>query len=256
MLAPFGTLLVHASLPGDDIEDSLPNNTLHGLALDADSSDTNAPPTDNGICELEDAATSLDWAPEQHTFNNVVTVDSNAGTLNKSRALSLLFKYSKSMSSADQLHRVQQQACFMQSEPDMLPDDSSEELGDVLMVNNPIALLLSCEENIFLCIGKVISIHLGSKAIDYLQLDVLLKDTVHVTYQVYSLACTSPDHNNPEDNAQKYKWHTQSLMPMRFKVPGNLILPVNPSLSMPPLHTPFYLFETAMLIAFTSSLRD
>jgi hypothetical protein len=134
MLAPFGTLLIHTSLPGDDIEDSSHNNTLHGLAQDADSSDANAPPTDNGICELEDAATSLDWAPEQHTFSNVVTVDDNAGMLNKSCALSLLFKYSKSMSSADRLRRVQQQACFLQSEPNMLPNDSSEELGDILIV--------------------------------------------------------------------------------------------------------------------------
>jgi hypothetical protein len=119
------------------------------------------------------------------------------------------------------------------------------------MVNNPIALLLSCEENIFLCIGKVVSIHIRSKAIDYLQLDVLLKGTVHVTYQVYSLVYASPNNDNPEDNAQQYKWHMQNLMPMKFKVPDNLILPINPSLSMPPSRTLFYLFETAMLIAFT-----
>lgn len=257
MLAPFGTLLVHAALPSDDVEDSSHDNTLHGLSQDTDSSDdSNVSPTGDRICELENAATSLDWAPEQHSFSNVVAVDDDTGTLNKSRALSLLFKYSKSTSSTDRLRRVQQQARFVQSEPEMLADDSSEELGDVLMINNPIASLLSCGENIFLCIGEVISIHLGSRAVDYLRLDVLLEDTVHVTYQVYDLVSISIDSNGLDDNTQKYEWQTQHLLPMKFKVPGNLILPINPSLSLPPSRVPFYMFETATLIAFASSLRD
>jgi hypothetical protein len=256
VLAPFGTLLVHASLPSDDTEDSSHDNALHGLAQDAVLLDNpTGPLTGDGMCELENAATSLDWAPEQHTFSNVVAVNDDAGTLNKSRALSLLFKYSKSTSSADRLRRVQQQARFVQSEPDTFIDDPSEELGDVLMVNNPIVSLLSCEDNIFLCIGEVIGIHLGSKAIDYLRLDVLLEDTVHITYQVYSLLYTSPDDNGPDDSAQ-YDWRTGQLLPIKFKVPGKLIQPINPSLATPRTHAPFYLFETATLIAFTSSLRD
>jgi hypothetical protein len=142
ILAQFGTLLIHTALPGDDIEDPLHNDTLHGLAQDADlSDDTNVPPTGDRICELENAVTSLGWTPEQHAFSNVA-VDNDAGMLNKSCALSLLFKYSKSTSSADQLHRVQQQAQFMESEPETLTNDSYEELGDILMVNNPIASLI------------------------------------------------------------------------------------------------------------------
>ena len=143
------------------------------------------------MCVLEDAATSLDWTPEGHTFSNTVAVGENTGTVNKSQALSLLFKYSKSTSSADQLHQVQQQAHFVQSEPGTVVDNSSDEheLGDLLLVNNPIASLVSCEDNIFLCVGKIISIHLTSKAIDYLWLDVLHEDTVHITYQVYALMC-------------------------------------------------------------------
>ncbi|KAH9013987.1 hypothetical protein EDB85DRAFT_1876665 [Lactarius pseudohatsudake] len=257
LLAPFGTLLVHASLSSDDFEDSSHDNGLHSLVQDAVLSDhPDVPLAGGGMCELEDAAASLDWAPDQHSFSNVVAVDENTGTLNKSRALSLLFKYSKSTSSTDRLRRVQQEARFVQSEPETLVDDNSDELENVLMVNNPIASLVSCEENIFLCIGEIIGIHLGSKAVDYLRLDVLLEDTVHITYQVYGLVCTSPDDDKHDDNEHKYEWKTQNLLPIKFKVPGNLIQPINPSLAMPPSRAPFYLFETPTLIAFMSSLRD
>ncbi|KAF8259168.1 hypothetical protein EI94DRAFT_1707336 [Lactarius quietus] len=69
VLAPFGTLLVHASLPVDNIEDSSHDDVLHGLVQDAVLSDPlNAPITGDGMCDFEDAATSLDWAPQQHTF--------------------------------------------------------------------------------------------------------------------------------------------------------------------------------------------
>ncbi|KAH8987651.1 hypothetical protein EDB92DRAFT_1817893 [Lactarius akahatsu] len=107
------------------------------------------------------------------------------------------------------------------------------------MVNNPITSLVSCEENIFLCIGKIIGIHLGSKAVDYLRLDVLLEDTVHITYQVYSLVCTSPNNNKHNNNEHKYEWKTQNLLPIKLKVLGNLIQPINPSLAMPPSHLKF-----------------
>lgn len=256
-LAPFGTLLVHTSLTSDDLEDSSHDDVLHGLVQDVLSDDPQVPVTGDGMCDLEDAATSLDWAPEQHTFSNVVVVDGeNTSTLNKSRALSVLFKYSKSTSSADRLRRVRQQARFVQSVSDTVVEDPYEELGNILMVNNPIASLLSYDNNIFLCIGDVIGIHLGSKAIDYLRLDVLLEDTVHITYQVYSLVSTSPDNDNPNDIEHKYDWQTHSLLPMKFKVPGSLVQPINPSLAMPTLRAPTYLFETATLTAFTSSLRD
>ncbi|KAI9433400.1 hypothetical protein H4582DRAFT_1819930 [Lactarius indigo] len=261
ILAPFGTLLVHTSTPGDEMEDLelSHDDVLHGLvpgAVMLDHTDVSA--TGDGVRELEDAATSLDWDPEQHAFSNVVMVDDGTSTLKKSRALSLLFKYSNSTSSTDRLRRVQQQARYVQPEPETLVDDSSEELCDILMVDNPVATLLSCEDNIFLCIGEVIGIHIGSKAVDHLRLDALLEDSIRITYQAYSLVCTIPGDNNPNNNtrAGKYDWQAQSLLPMRFKVPGNLVQPINPALAMPSSHMPAYLFETSTLIAFASSLRD
>jgi hypothetical protein len=51
------------------------------------------------MCKLEDAATALEWAPEDHTFSNVVELADNAGPINNCCALTLMFKYSKLMSS-------------------------------------------------------------------------------------------------------------------------------------------------------------
>ena len=259
VLAPFGALLIHTPASIDDIEDLSHDDVLHGLVPDATKSSDHAdiPLTGDGICELEDAAALLDWDPEQHPFSNVITInDNDSGTINKSRSLSMLFKYSKSTSSTDQLRRVQQQARYMQSEPETLVDDTSEEIGDVLMIDNPVASLLSCEDNIFLCIGEVISMHVGSRAVDHLRLDVLLEDTVRITYQAYSLVCTQPNDDTPSDSVHKYDWRALSLLPLKFKVPGSLIQPINPTLAMPTSQALFYIFETSTLIAFASSLRD
>jgi hypothetical protein len=148
----------------------------------------------------------------------------------------------------------------VQSDPKTLIDDSLDDHGNLLMVNNPVASLVLCEENIFLCIGEIVGIHLGLKAVNYLHLDVLLEDSMHITYQVYSLVCTPPnDSDDPADGtADKSNWKTSSLLPLKFKVPGKLIQPINPSLSIPSKspHTPFYLFDMPTLIALMSSLRD
>ncbi|KAH8987060.1 hypothetical protein EDB92DRAFT_2090923 [Lactarius akahatsu] len=214
VLAPFGTLLVHASAPpSNEMEDSelshddQDDDVLHGLVPGAVTSDhTDVPVIGDGVRELEDAATSLDWDPEQHAFSNVVVFGDSTNTLKKSRALSLFFKYSNSTSSTDRLCRVQQQARYVQSEPKTLVDDSSEELSDILMVDNPVATLLSCEDNIFLCIGEVIGIHIGSKAVDHLRLDVLLEDNICITYQAYSLVCTIPSDDDPDNNMHTGKY--------------------------------------------------
>jgi hypothetical protein len=62
MLAPFGTLLVHANFTTDNFEDSSHNDALHGLEMEAPIQDrTNAPIIGNGMCKLEDAAAAQEW---------------------------------------------------------------------------------------------------------------------------------------------------------------------------------------------------
>jgi hypothetical protein len=103
-LAPFGTLLVHAASLTDDIEDPSHDDALHSLAPDVITPDSaNIPIIGNGMCELEDAAAALEWAPEDHTFSNAVELADNGGLMKKCCALSLMFKYSQSTTSTDRL---------------------------------------------------------------------------------------------------------------------------------------------------------
>ena len=89
-------------------------------------------------------------------------------------------------------------------------------------------------------------------SIDHVSLDVLQEDSIKITYQVYSLVCTTLDEGSTHLN----DWRTQELLPMKFKVPGILIQPINPILATRSSHTPYYLFDTPTLVALTSSLHD
>ena len=226
---------------------------LHGLNPEAITpQDADMPLTGDGICMFEDAAVDLEWPAEGHTFSRAVSVDNGGTTVSKSHALALLFKYCKTPSSADRLRRVQQQACFVTSESNSLEDHHTDESSDVLLVNNPLVSLLLCEDKVFLCVGEVIGIHMEATSIDHVSLDVLQEDSIKITYQVYSLVCTTLDEGSTHLN----DWQTQELLPMKFKVPGILIQPINPILATPLSHTPYYLFDTPTLVALTSSLRD
>ena len=253
MLAPFGTLLVHTALPTADTEELPQSNTLHGLNPEAITpEEASMPLTGDGLCMLEDAAVDLEWPAEGHTFSRAISVDNGGTTISKSHASALLFKYSKTPSSADCLRRVQQQAHFVTSESNSLEDHHTDEHSDVLLVNNPVVSLLLCDDKIFLCVGEVIGIQMGTTFIDHVSLDTLLEDSIKVTYQACSLVCTAQD----EDSTHLNDWRTQELLPMKFKVPGFLIQPINPILATPPSQSPYYLFDTATLIALTSSLHD
>ena len=123
MLAPFGTLLVYTALPTADTEELPQSNTLHGLNPEAITpEEASMPLTGDGLCMLEDAAVDLEWPAEGHTFSRAISVDNGGTTISKSHALALLFKYSKTSSSADCLRCVQQQACFVTSESNSLED--------------------------------------------------------------------------------------------------------------------------------------
>jgi hypothetical protein len=116
-----------------------------------------------------------------------------------------------------------------------MPADTVNEDSDILLVHSPVALLLECEDRLFLCIGEIIAIHMGSKSIDHLPLDVLQEDSIWVTFQVYSLVCTSPNNEPTHEN----DWCTCEHLPMKFKVPGSLVQPINPHMVTPPHTHPF-----------------
>ncbi|KAH9074356.1 hypothetical protein EDB83DRAFT_2312676 [Lactarius deliciosus] len=231
MLAPFGTLLIHASPLPDDMEDPH-DDLLHGLDPEAVlPKGADMPLTSSGMYELEDMATHPRWSPEEHGFGRTVSVDNGSTMLGKSNALALLFKYSKTTGSADRLCQVQQQARFIMPQFDPTwREPHSDEQDDILLVNNLVASLLSCEDKLFLGIGEILSIHMDSKSVDHIPIDVLPEDTIRVTYQVYNLISTSLDDDSSYSNLNN--WRTRELLPMKFKVPGALVQPINPVLGV------------------------
>lgn len=75
---------------------------------------------------------------------------------------------------------------------------------------------------------------------------------MQVSFQLLSLLpATSED-----DRTLKNDWCTGASLLYTFKVPGTLVVPVNPKLSMAiPTH-PAYLFESLELLALTSLLLE
>ena len=173
-----------------------------------------------------------------------------SGTLiSKARALS---RYSKSRThagSTDRLRRVQDIPRFESSkrieEMTSIPDGS-----DVLLVSDPIATLLRCEKKFWLCIGEVNALRIDGRSVDFVSVDMLMEDTVSVSYQMLGL-CTSTTDDDPD---QHNDWQTCTIDEHSFTVPGRLIQAINPSISKTHTNFPFYLFQSTDLVALTASL--
>jgi len=86
--------------------------------------------------------------------------------------------------------------------------------------------------------------------VDYISHEMLFEDTVTVSYQMLGLRFATLD-NDPEG---KHDWRTYAMEEQSFTVPGRLIQPVNPSLSMTHTDIPFYLFQSPVLIALAASV--
>ena len=129
--------------------------------------------------ELEDAAAEVQWHNEscegQGTFLNVVQV--GGITMNKSHAIVQYFHYMTSVSSIDRLCRMVQENCFKPT--GHLGNSVSGVLGDartqspILLIHQPIAMLVLCEQNLFLCIVEVTGLFLDSRYVDDIPLSVL-----------------------------------------------------------------------------------
>ncbi|SJL18192.1 uncharacterized protein ARMOST_21770 [Armillaria ostoyae] len=119
-----------------------------------------------------------------------------------------------------------------------------------LMLNEPIATLIHCEQMIFLGIGKVINLHINSESVELVPSDLLMEDTVSVTFQFMELIPTSEE----DDPSSKNDWRTKThLQPICLKVAGRFAQPINPSVSTRSAR-PCYLFESSILLALGDSL--
>ena len=258
ILAPYGQNLVTNCLrnknDSDEIEEIPPLSGSEGHLPHIPQSRE----TTSGMQDLEDAAAEDQWhndlCEDQGSFSNMVQV--GGITMNKSRAIAQHFRYMTSASSTDRLRRVAQESRFKPT--GRLGNTISGVSGDAhaqspaLSIHQPIATLVLCEQNLFLCIAEVIGLYLDSRSVDDIPLSVLPEKNVQVSYQAVRLVPAS----YTDDPKGENDWRSTSLFALSNKVPGALVKAINPVVASHITCDSFFLFQTSILMAIASSLRD
>ncbi|KAJ7761266.1 hypothetical protein DFH07DRAFT_957330 [Mycena maculata] len=234
ILLPLGELIVHKELDVDDNED--------------DDEQAAAAPQSSVSPDLEDAAVDEDILDDSQapTFSKFITVGNKP--LRKTRALSLMQKYGYQAGSTDRLKRVAdvQRYSAKSDEPGTLIESDSP----YLLVSEPIATLVRCEEKLFVCIGEVTDMRLDSKSNDQLSLDVLQERNVTVHFQILRLIPATTE----DDPDSKHDWRSTGVLRDVLIAPGRLVLPLDPTLSTRIVGKPHYLFESSVLRGFGAQL--
>ncbi|KAJ7749861.1 hypothetical protein B0H14DRAFT_3603375 [Mycena olivaceomarginata] len=228
ILSPHGTLLVRVDLDPDDIEED--------TEPEAPTSTTSLSPA------LEDAVVDEE-APRAETaekskVNHFITV--NNKPQNKTRALSLMQKYSHKAISTDRLKRVAAVDRYSST------SDGHDDLS-------PIVTLVHSEDKLFVCVGEVTDIRVNGTSVDQLGLDVLHEPGVIVDFQIVCVVPATAE----DDPDLKHDWRARG--PIRgqpLSTPGRLTLPIDPTLSTRTIGGSYYLFESSVLRAFGAQLLD
>jgi len=253
ILAPYGVSLVTSSITGGA------NDTEYTPSDQTDSSvcTSKAPDESLGMQELEDAAAEEQWCnSETHgrgTFSHSVQI--GGITMRKSRAVSQQFRYVTSASSNDRLRRVAQESRLKTTGglgiPHSLAGDAHIDRPTIFILQ-PIATVVLCEDKLFLCIAEVNGLFLDNHPVDNIPISDLSKKAAYVSYQGLRLVPAS----YADDHDGKHDWRSMDLFRLSGKVPGSLVMPINPDIASHNLCDAFFLFQSSELMAFATSLQD
>jgi hypothetical protein len=253
------------AMPEIDILNPHGKHSFVDLDLDDNEEDEITAPTGSVVpphslsTDIEDAAeeelAALDVPTPLRTpvtISHSVTVDGQQ--VRKARALSQRLKYGNKKMSTDRNRRV---AGISRHAGSSIINSGITEFDSVfgspcLMISDVIATLVFCEGRIFLCLGEVNGIYLDSESLDSIGLDVLPERSVHVSFQFLKIipAMTIDDISN------KHDWKSAGLLGQTLKVLGNMVQPLDPSLSTAQSGNPHYLFESNALRILTASLFE
>ncbi|KAJ7177628.1 hypothetical protein C8R46DRAFT_1029251 [Mycena filopes] len=138
-------------------------------------------------------------------------------------------------------------------EPRGIVESEASVLGlPCLRIDNPIATLVRCEDQLFLAIGSVNGLHLGSQSLDELNTSLLADASAEVSFQIMCLARTNTD----DDPTQRHDWlWSREMDGSSLRAPGCLVQPLNPTLSTRGVK-PTYLFDTSELLIVAASLHE
>ncbi|RDB18817.1 hypothetical protein Hypma_014567 [Hypsizygus marmoreus] len=234
ILAPFGELLVNQRDPEGEFDCS----DLAAMYADAEHRDlvepsmSGSPFTHEG--DMEDAI--AEEVP-RNLVSSSVFVKGQMTT--KAKALRHRMMSQKGRASTDRLKRVQQIPCFnpTSSDSNIVTSHDSPLGAPCLRIGNPIATLVRCE----------------GRHLDELGLHHLADDTAKVDFQILRLIPATVE----DDPTQEHDWcWSLQMEAVCENIPGRLVHPVNPAISMRTPGKPTYLFESSFLVTLSASLHQ
>lgn len=168
--------------------------------------------------------------------------------------------YMTDRASTDRLKRVQEVPCFNSHSTDLSEFSSTlvssgGTLGDSpLRIGNPVATLVQCEGRIFLAIAQVNCLHFASQNnIEEISIHLLVDSSAKVDCQILRLLPATIE----DDPEGKHDWcwslHMEEVCE---NVPGRLIHPLNPTISIRTPGKPTFLFECTFLVTLSASLHQ
>ncbi|KAJ7070269.1 hypothetical protein B0H15DRAFT_793726, partial [Mycena belliarum] len=235
ILSPLGELLVYKEPDPDDNEDD-DDEVEPTVALSVSP-------------ELEDAAADEEILSAQlPSFTNFITVHDKP--VRKTRALALMQKFGYKAGSTDRLKRVADVQRYSSKS-----EDSSTVIdpdAPYILVSEPIATLVRCEQKLFVCIGEVVDIRLDSKSVEQLNVELLQERKVMVDFQILRLIPATAE----DDPTGRHDWRSTSTLRTILTTAGRLVLPIDPALSTRIAEKPYYLFESSILRGFGAQLLE
>ncbi|KAF6745748.1 hypothetical protein DFP72DRAFT_823825 [Ephemerocybe angulata] len=156
-------------------------------------------------------------------------------------------RYRTQTISGDRLKRVQEIERFHSTESSN--SDALEADSKLLLIHDPIATLVACDQRIWLVLGEVNGIRYNGEAIDRLGHNLLVEAAATVSFQPLGLRPATSD----DDNSEKYDWRTFNLLIRSFEVPAACIEPLDPEVRTREGKT-FHLHQSPFLVATTSLL--
>ncbi len=281
MLSPHGKLLVTLPAEPDDSVECIPFNT--NTCLPQPSAPAPDIPPNEIAVEIEDAILGEDEAESEPNANVAPTSRTveqwilyGGKKMLKSRAVSLRSKLKRNPipSSTDRLKRVQAIERYSAAKA-MTADFDSTASGDLLIVHDPVATLVRCSEQIFLCIGEVNAIKVDSDLHSSIPVEDLADGDkvryfattvircvfftdhwyynmkVTISIRVFGLRPAAAE----DDPSLKNDWKSYQLPELTLQIPSKWIYPINPSLvPRSPTTRQFYLFQGSFLVALAASI--
>ncbi|KAK7015632.1 hypothetical protein R3P38DRAFT_3570055 [Favolaschia claudopus] len=124
--------------------------------------------------------------------------------------------------------------------------------GPCLRIENPICVLVRCEERLFLGIGAINRMSWGSEKVQEISIDMLTDGETRISFEMMCLVRTTVE----DDPTERYDWRwSRDMDNVFFDIPGRLVQPINPTVSVRG-SKPTYLFESPELMVFASTLLE